>query len=60
MVDHIMQAVINLTEKSDAKIGVQQIVKRYGYPFERHHYETEDGYINMCIRISGREHIVFD
>ena len=54
MVDYITQAVLNLTEKSDAKLSVKQIVKSYGYPFERHYYETKDGYINMCIRISGK------
>ena len=44
--DQLMQAVINLTEKSDRKKTVQEIVKKYGYPYEKHYYETEDGYIN--------------
>lgn len=53
MVDFIAQAVFNLAEQTDAKLSLNQIVKSYGYPFERHYYETADGYINMCIRISG-------
>ena len=53
MVDHLMQAVINFAEKSDAKKSINQIIQGYKYPFERHYYETEDGHINMCIRIPG-------
>ncbi len=51
--DFISQAFVNITDKSDSKKGINQIVRSYGYPFERHFYETEDGYINMVIRISG-------
>lgn len=45
--------MFNFAEKTDAKLSLNQIVKSYGYPFERHYYETADGHINMCIRISG-------
>jgi hypothetical protein len=44
---------VNLVEKTDSKKKLYQIVESYGYPYERHFYETEDGYINMVIRISG-------
>jgi hypothetical protein len=40
-------------EKEDKYKTLAELVKGYGYPFERHFYETEDGYINMCHRISG-------
>jgi len=29
------------------------IILRYGYPFERFHYETDDGFILSIFRISG-------
>lgn len=25
------------------------------YPVEKHYYETDDGYINMVVRISGKK-----
>jgi gastric triacylglycerol lipase len=43
----------NSSNKSDGRKTINQIVKDRGYPFEKHFYETEDGYINMVIRISG-------
>lgn len=51
--------MLNLVEKSDGKLTINQIVRSYGYPFERHSYETEDGYINMVIRISGNSLHIF-
>ena len=51
--DFLSQAVINITQKTDSQKTVNQIVTDHGYPYERHFYETEDGYINMVIRISG-------
>ncbi len=33
MVDHIAQAVMNLTVKTDAKKSINQVLKKYGYPF---------------------------
>jgi len=29
------------------------IILKHGYPFERFHYETEDGFILTAFRISG-------
>ena len=35
-------------EKKDKYKTLAELVKDYDYPFERHSYETEDGYINLC------------
>jgi hypothetical protein len=39
--------------KKDKYKTLQRIIKDYGYPFERHYYETQDDYINCLHRISG-------
>lgn len=49
----LSSAVLVFASDSDAKKNLNQIVRSHGYPFEQHMYETEDGYINRVIRISG-------
>ena len=39
------QEIIAMYETSDSLLAVAQICVKYGYPFERFHYETEDGYL---------------
>ncbi len=56
--DIAIQPLVRLFEKTDSKKKVQDIIEGYGYPFERHFYETEDGFINMVIRISGKISII--
>ena len=51
--DFLSQAVMNITQKTDSQKTINQIITDKGYPYERHFYETDDGYINMVIRISG-------
>ena len=38
---------------SDAYLNYEEILHKYGYPYEKHHYETHDGYINFVLRITG-------
>ena len=57
MVDYISSTFLSLTEKPDSKKKVNQIIEGYGYPYEKHYYETEDGYINLVVRISGRSFV---
>ena len=52
--DFISSTFLSLTEKPDSKKKINQIIEGYGYPYEKHYYETEDGYINLVVRISGR------
>ena len=52
--DKVFLTILGLTEKPDSKKKINQIIEGYGYPYEKHYYETEDGYINMVVRISGR------
>lgn len=40
-------------DNDDVLLPLAQIVIKYNYPFERFHYETEDGYILTTFRISG-------
>lgn len=42
-----------MPQPRDKDRSIYQLVKDYGYPYEMHFYETEDGYINKVIRISG-------
>ena len=42
-----------MIRKTDIDKELREIVIDHGYPFEKHHYETEDGYINTIHRISG-------
>ena len=42
-----------LEEKGDKHLNLMQMVKKYGYPIERHQYTTEDNYTNTVFRISG-------
>ncbi|CDW91490.1 ab-hydrolase associated lipase region family protein [Stylonychia lemnae] len=51
----ISDAMVSLSSKADSFKNINQIVKSHGYPFEKHHYETKDGNINMVIRISGEK-----
>lgn len=37
--------VLKIFDEPDALISVPQICIKYGYPFERFHYETADHYI---------------
>eukprot|EP00347_Sterkiella_histriomuscorum_P012882 403366856 len=37
----------------DRDRNIYQLIRDQGYPFEMHFYETEDGYINKVVRISG-------
>ncbi|CDW79126.1 ab-hydrolase associated lipase region family protein [Stylonychia lemnae] len=39
--------------KKDSSRTLYQLVIDNKYPYEQHNYETEDGYINKCVRISG-------
>ena len=58
MVDYIASTFLSLTEKPDSKKKINQIIEGYGYPYEKHYYETEDGYINLVVRISGRSFFI--
>lgn len=40
-------------DSDGALLTAPQIILRYGYPFERFHYETDDGFILSAFRISG-------
>ena len=40
-------------EKDDCHKSLLEMVTDYGYPIEKHFYETEDHYINCVHRISG-------
>ena len=40
--------------KRDSSRTLYQLITDNEYPYEMHHYETEDGYINKCVRISGK------
>jgi hypothetical protein len=40
-------------DEKDKYKTIQKLVLDYEFPFERHFYETEDGYINTLHRISG-------
>lgn len=44
--DSLVQGLFTFVDKNDAKKTVQVIIRKYGYPQERHFYETEDGHIN--------------
>jgi len=52
--EFISETIKKMAEVPDARKKLYQIVESYGYPYERHFYETEDGYINMVVRISGK------
>jgi hypothetical protein len=52
--DFFASTIVGVTEKPDSKKKIYQIIESYGYPYERHFYETEDGYINVVVRISGK------
>jgi hypothetical protein len=43
----------SITEKKDKYKSVLEMITDYGYPVEKHFYETEDHYINCVYRISG-------
>lgn len=43
----------SFTYDKDKYKTLQKMVTDYGYPFEKHFVETEDGYINCLTRISG-------
>ena len=57
LTDAIREKAFSLGEymirKEDINKKLRDIVVDHGYPFEQHHYETEDGYINTIQRISG-------
>mmetsp|Transcript_40343 Transcript_40343/g.38822 ORF Transcript_40343/g.38822 Transcript_40343/m.38822 type:complete len:144 (+) Transcript_40343:36-467(+) len=39
--------------KNDSDRNIQQLIRDNHYPCELHFYETDDGFINKVIRISG-------
>eukprot|EP00347_Sterkiella_histriomuscorum_P002574 403367625 len=51
--DFISNAMVSLSQRTDTYKNINQIVRSHGYPFEKHFYETKDGYINTVIRIAG-------
>lgn len=55
--NHVDDAVNFVEEKigkQDYEMTAQEIVRKYEYKFERHYYETIDGYINTLFRIPGK------
>ncbi len=42
-----------LADKHDKYKSLLEMVTDYGYPIEKHFYETKDNYINTVYRISG-------
>ena len=43
----------NIKPTKDRAKTLSELVKGYDYPFEKHFYETKDGYINCIHRING-------
>jgi lysosomal acid lipase/cholesteryl ester hydrolase len=43
-----------LSYDKDKYKGLMQMVRDYGYPIEKHFYNTQDDYINCVFRINGR------
>ena len=40
-------------DRSDAKLGFEEICKKHGFAFESHEITTKDGYILTVYRIPG-------
>ncbi|XP_053614486.1 lipase 3-like [Plodia interpunctella] len=57
--DKILAEYQSGLNNEDAKLSIDKLIKKYGYPVEKHETVTEDGYVLQMFRIPGKGSVVF-
>lgn len=47
----ISKSVVNLFSNLDSNLTQNQVISKYGFDSQNFTFETEDGYINTCVRV---------